>query len=122
MREDLKVIAGGRGSGRTTKLVEWLKGGRPLTSYPFWSRVVLTTTQRQAMWLRNDVLRRDPDLRGPFLGTSRWVFSIDEWLRVRGMSREVEVAIDNAEEILWSAIGYGNLTTVTIVASEVETL
>ena len=117
----MKVIAGGRGSGRTTKLVEWLKGGRRLESYPYWSRVVLTPTERQALWLRNEVIRRYLGRPGPS-GITHAVFSIDQWLRARGSNPEVEVAIDNVEEILWGAIGHGNLTTVTIVASEVEEL
>jgi hypothetical protein len=91
----VKVIMGGRQAGKTTALVEKVRGGvqRPDGS---WSRVIVTHSEREAEWLR-----REHDL------DKRQVLSSDEWGRNRfgGRDHPDDLLVDNLDHWLLDVFG-----------------
>jgi hypothetical protein len=91
----VKVIIGGRQAGKTTALVEKVRGGvqRPDGS---WSRVIVTHSEREAEWLR-----REHDL------DKRQVLSSDEWGRNRfgGRDHPDDLLVDNLDHWLLDVFG-----------------
>jgi hypothetical protein len=87
----MQVFVGGRRSGKTARMIQWLGEGHRTTSYPFWSRVVITHDLRSAEELRKGVLK---DMY-PGEDVYRWVFSLDEWKTAHVGKQPVEVAVDN---------------------------
>jgi hypothetical protein len=91
----MEIIVRPRQTGKTFEMVKWVLAGRETHSYPGWSRVILTPTLDQADYIR----KQYPALE------YHQVYSWREW-RERFPGREfVEVAVDNADEVLAQAIG-----------------
>lgn len=90
----MKVIVNGRQSGKTFRLIQWVKEGFETTSYPGWTRVLLTHSLDEAQRLRAQY-----DLE------YRQVFSVSEWQTARLGREPVEIAVDNADLVLTAYLG-----------------
>lgn len=103
----MRLIHRPRQNGKTSELIEWVKGGAEVPGYPGWSRVLLVSSLQQADLLRG------LDHGRPL--AYHQVFTFDEWRdRARyGRSRDVEVAVDNAEEAL--ALYFGERPAVVSI-------
>lgn len=86
----MEIIAGGRGSGKTHRLAEWVKAGRCVGK----RRVIVTVTQAEARRIA-----KDHNLS--LANVCRWE---DIQRNIRG-SGEVEIAFDNLDLILQSIAG-----------------
>lgn len=110
MERDLIVDVGPPGFGKTARLLAWVQAGRPLDRYPFWSRVIIVPSLKQAEELRKTLKTLRPDL-----DTYRWVFDYGEWYMARVGARDVEIAVDNVEALVRNAIGSpGSVVRVAI--------
>lgn len=99
----MDVITRPRKAGKTQDLVAWVKEGQEIRLYPGWTRIILTLHESDAMRIRQAY-----DLE------YRQVFSLRDWQEGRiSAGWEVEVAVDNADEMLRSLIRHGHLTRVT---------
>lgn len=85
----MEVIVNGRQAGKTYRLVEWVKQGEQIDSYPGWSRVIVVQSVGEAL-----LLRRDYGLN------VRQVLSLKEWGENRAGNSQVEIALDNADLVL----------------------
>lgn len=85
----MKIYANGRQSGKTYRLIQWVKNGKKTDSYPGWSRILLCHSLDEAQRIRTQY---DLDYRQ--------VFSVSEWQRARKGHEPVEVALDNADLVL----------------------
>lgn len=109
----VKVLITGRGEGKTTKLMEWVKGGTKVKDYPGWSRVAVVITMR----LYLDVKRQywsdleDFDHR---------VYLIDEFVHGRFVSRETVYRIDNFELLFLKIFRVPHLDGFTMTAEPWE--
>jgi predicted AAA+ superfamily ATPase len=113
--ETFAVIGGVRMSGKTTYLIEWLKQGKAIDLYPGWSRIVLVQDLMRHQHFM-DMLRAEFS-EGPPPDFYRWVFTFDDIKSTRGWDPNLEVAIDNAESILFQLVSpVGRLTRVTMTA------
>ena len=88
------TMARGRRAGKTHDLIQWVKQGEKMETYPGWSRVILTHSLQEAQRLRTEF---DVDYRQ--------VFSVAEWRSARLGNRPVEVALDNADLVLAEVLG-----------------
>lgn len=109
MRPDVSWEICGRGGGKTTHLVEWVRGGHELDVYPGWSRVIVTPTADIAKWTRSH-----------FNLARRQVFSFDDWRGSYGIGRSVEVALDNLDMMLPDLPGVIRRVTITGVVGNVS--
>ena len=112
----LRLVLGGRKSGKTTALLDWVRAGYRTPGEPGWSRVVLCGDL--AGWQHlTACLRDDRDMWDMWDGPRcRAVFTIEQWQRSRGLDPLVEVAIDNAEQVLAKAVGGHRLVAATMEA------
>jgi UDP:flavonoid glycosyltransferase YjiC (YdhE family) len=92
-----------RREGTTTALVWWLAAGRPLPGWPGWSRLLVVRSAREIERVQRDhgevdALLRDRGCSGGLgrvlLGPSD-VGSMGRSPGMRGMSHEIEVAVDD---------------------------
>jgi hypothetical protein len=91
-----EFINQGRGWGKTTKAIEWVKAGKRVPGYPGWSRILLVLSMEEANRLRN----------GPTAPLDyRQVFYIEEWQRARRGRACPAIAIDNLDIILFQMVG-----------------
>ena len=86
---DTRTIAAERGTGRTTALIHWAAEEQPA---PAPMRYIVCHSQREC----RRVADRAQDLGVRIAFPVTW----DEMLRMRGLSRRVEFAIDNLSLIL----------------------
>lgn len=94
------LVAGGRRSGRTTKLLEWLKQAVPTNSYPFWDRVLLVHSLDRAQDLRGQLARWSRS-RGDKHGLAyNLVYSYTEWREARIGHMPVEIAVDDVDMLV----------------------
>lgn len=106
----MEIIIGGRRCGKTTKCLEWVDEAERVQGYPFWNRILLTVSQREADRLRQ-ALRRRARARGERDSAGliyNKVYCVEEWQRTRVGAEEVKVMIDNADLVLQDLIGRGN--------------
>ena len=127
MTAPLEVMVRDRGDGKTTETIKWLMEPyemlpidldrfendtrwnryrlRPL---PRGGRVLLCVDERRAEWVRREYpLVRD------------LVYSVCSWDGGRGHPHGIEVALEDAESILYRAVGPCNLTRITISGTSV---
>lgn len=113
------IIVGGRQSGKTMRLLEWVAEGERIPRYPGWNRVLVVHSIDESLRLRS-IIRADPE-NPMFEDDAHRVYSFEEWREAVGVSPEVQVALDNAEFALARLIGPGMLTKVSLTG-EVEKL
>ena len=101
----MHVLIAGRQEGKTTKLMEWVKGGVRIDPYPGWSRVAIV-----ANWQRHDVLREkywaeleDFDHR---------VYKFDEFKYGRFPSTETKYRIDDLDAFLSMLFPYTQIHNI----------
>lgn len=107
----MRYIIGDRRSGKTTELLEWILDGHPRDTFPYWSRIIISFSDREARRLRN-ILK----MARPSLDISEWVFSVEQWqLERRGIKNYtgLSIAIDEASYILEQYIGHVDVATLT---------
>jgi len=142
----MKIISGDRGSGRTTKLVNWLLAGEAINVYPGWSRAILCPNHEQVLHVYRMVRHATQDwfieppqdksiaqlkgdaLERAILDLSKCVWSFDDY---RGVMRgrhhftsgdSFEVAVDNFDYVLERVLGLETrfITTMTVENWEYE--
>jgi hypothetical protein len=96
----VKIISSGRQTGKTTALVERVKGGVQRGDGT-WSRVLITATDREAQRIRHE---HHLDPRQVFSNQSWQVFSNQSWDHGHGYRPE-EIELDNLEDWLHSQLG-----------------
>jgi hypothetical protein len=109
----MKFLVGPRASGKTTKLIEWVKEGVRTDSYPGWSRIILTHTMKEAQRLRT---YKEYGL------DYRQVFFVEEWRGARQGSSPVEVGFDNIDYIIRDIVGPFNTAGLITATGEAEGL
>ena len=119
----LEVMVRPRRGGKTTETIKWLMEpygtlpsafqGEALPGYrlrplPHGARVLLCVDEHRAEWVRREYpLVRD------------LVYSVCSWDGGRGHPHGIEVALEDAESILYRAVGPCNLTRITISGTSV---
>jgi len=81
-----------RQRGKTTRIVKWVLKGEPTQQFPFWSRVMLVQNYAQRRMLIEGAHQLHP----------RQVFTLSDWSKAAIADKTVEVAIDDADNILRS--------------------
>jgi hypothetical protein len=106
-REGLRVVLAGRQEGKTTRLIEWLIGGEPLDKWPSWSRVLITHESALPYLRSSQFHAADAELRkkGCIGGLGKIVLTVGDYAITRLRLADVEVAVDNAEEMIAQQIG-----------------
>lgn len=96
------IIAGGRQSGKSHRLIEWLLAGEQVSGYPGWSRVVVVPDIQQEQHLKKVISTRcGVDLpEWPDLDIGHRLYHLQDWQTAHGVNPETEVAFDNAEWML----------------------
>lgn len=88
--DELQYFASGRGRGKTTKLVEWVRLGEEINKYPGWSRIIITPNENQAQWVRKE-----------FNLDYHQVYSIQDYQPMPDVHKNnFQIGMDNAEWIL----------------------
>lgn len=88
----MKIISSGRQTGKTTTLVERVKGGVQRGDGT-WSRILIVATEREAQRIRHEY-ELDP----------RQILSSQTWSRLQAQPPE-ELLLDNLEDWLYSQFG-----------------
>lgn len=100
----MDVILGDRQTGKTTKLVEWLIQGHAIHSYPGWSRILVCANHAQVRWATDAVKEMTadwPKVRSTWdLRKAVWGLGDLNGAGIRGVSREVEIAVDNLDMVV----------------------
>lgn len=94
-----------RGGGKTYSAIEWLIMGHKIDAWPQWSRLLVVRDVRLAQW----TLKAFPELQAKLHeqgngGLGKLVITMEEAKRLRGLSREVEIAVDDAEGIIFDSL------------------
>lgn len=96
----LDVMVRERREGKTTETIKWLLEDRT-------TRMLVCVDERRAAF----ILREHPFLIGR-------VSSLANWQHGWGRGRDVEVAVDDAESILYDVVG-PNLTRITMTGKSI---
>jgi hypothetical protein len=103
-----------RQGGKTQALINWVRQGHEIDSWPYWSRVIITHDMQSAVQLRNKM--REAEVHR--------VFYLEEWhARHYGYNRQrepLEIAIDNADIILRNLLD-DSLARMEVVTATGET-
>lgn len=91
----MKILVDSRQTGKTDKLVEWVRQGEKIYSYPHWTRVILTSSIVEAERVRT-IYNLD----------YRQVFSVGEWRHAKLGLSPVEIGIDNLDLVLRNLLGF----------------
>lgn len=97
----MKVICRPRQAGKTTELIEWVRQGNAVPHYPFFDRVILVRSLNDGMRLRNH-----------YGLEFNQVYHLEDWQKARIVA-DVEVAIDNADDMLQYLVRQGHLVAAT---------
>jgi hypothetical protein len=104
----VELIVGGRRAGKTEASLKWVEQAVPTSSYPYWSRVLLTVSLNEADRLRG-VLKARARGRGwnsTMVGLCyNMVYSVYEWRKTTTGIEPVELLLDNADMYLQEVIG-----------------
>lgn len=98
----MRFVIGGRQAGKTIALLDWVRAGRRRATYPFWSRVIVTATEREA-----SRLRKEGGLE------FRQVFSFADWRLAHRTQADVEIAVDDIDLLLRHLIGDVQVASAT---------
>jgi hypothetical protein len=105
-REGLRVVLAGRREGKTTRLVEWLLGGESIDPWPCWSRVLITHKDSLSFILGEfDAADHELRKRGCTGGLGKVVLTVGDYALTRLRLADVEVAVDNADELIAQQLG-----------------
>jgi hypothetical protein len=102
----MEIYTAGKQQGKTTHLINWVREGVKTDSYPFWDRVILTISIREA-----DRLRKDYNL------DYNQIYPAREWLNAHIGPKPVKVAIDNADIVL-SEIFHNSILDIATFTQE----
>jgi hypothetical protein len=109
VRSDLvSTLLGGRQEGKTTRLIEWLLQGESIEPWPGWSRVLVVTTAALIDPIKDNFKAADQQLRddGCVGGLGKVVLSVGDYAITRLRLSDVEVAVDNAEDLIAQQLGF----------------
>lgn len=106
-RAGLRALIAERQEGKTTQLIEWLLGGEPIDKWPAWSRVLIVPNPRQMEYIVDRFKTADRELRdkGCPGGLQKVVLTAGGYGLTRLRLADVEVAVDNAEELIEQQLG-----------------
>lgn len=106
-RAGLRALLAERQEGKTTRLIEWLLGGEPIDKWPAWSRVLIVPNPRQMKYVVDRFTAADRELRdrGCPGGLQKIVLTAGGYALTRLRLADVEVAVDNAEELIEQQLG-----------------
>lgn len=109
-REQLRVVLTERQQGKTTQLVEWLLGGEPIDAWPSWSRVLIVHDSRRLTYILDHFRAEQQELfrKGCPGGLGKIVMGggRDGFVVQRLRLADVEVAVDDAEELIRQQLGF----------------
>lgn len=110
MRPDAtSVLVLGHAEGKTTQLVQWLIGGEVVDGWPGWSRVLVVANGDRVRSIHNGVTFHQQNLElreaGCEGGLGKVVITIAEWTRMIRQTRDVQWALDDAEELIRMQFG-----------------
>lgn len=114
---DLQVIVGERRTGRTSRLLRWLRDGHPIDSYPRWSRILVCAHADHVPTVHRLAFERYG--QGPW---SKSVFSVADLRSAwRGAIRPgtVEYAVDDADALMWSYLGVNQLPSLLTLCGRI---
>lgn len=115
--QDTQYIVGGRCTGKTTRLLEWVAAGEPRNGYPFWSRVLVVHSLQEVMRLRS-IIRADPE-RPLFEDDPHRLYHLDDWRTAHLQERDVEVALDNLDLMIAHLVGPGRLSRASMTGTAI---
>ena len=106
-RMGLQALIAERQEGKTTQLIEWLLGGQLIDMWPSWSRVLIVPSSQQMKYLVHQFDAADQELRdkGCPGGLQKVVLTVGSYALTRLRLADVEVAVDNAEELIEQQLG-----------------
>lgn len=106
-RAGLRAILAERAEGKTTQLIDWLLGGEAIDKWPSWSRVLIVPHVRQMENVVDRFTVADQELRdrGCPGGLQKIVLSAGGYALTRLRLADVEVAVDNAEDLIEQQLG-----------------
>jgi hypothetical protein len=91
----MKVLLTGRGEGKTTALMDWVKGGVRVEPYPGWSRVGIVITERLYLDMKRQYWGEVEDF-------DHRIYQIDEFQRGKfPTNRKTAYRIDNLEMLIY---------------------
>lgn len=113
------VVVTGRQGGKTTAMIQWFLNGRPIDTYPYWSRVILCPTHEQVVYVTNKV--REATASFDENNQSTWdirkaIWSLEDLNSVKKHhgTRDIEIGVDNMEliieDILNGPISFATMT------------
>jgi hypothetical protein len=105
-RQGLRVVLAGKREGKTTRLIEWLLGGELIDKWPSWSRVLITS-KHALPYILGEFDAADSELRkrGCPGGLGKVVLTVGDYALTRLRLADVEVAVDNADELIAQQLG-----------------
>lgn len=110
----MHVLIAGRGEGKTTKLIEWVKGGIMIRQYPGWTRVAVVVDERSYFDLKRQYWDEIEDF-------DHRVYQIREFDRGRfPVNEETVYRIDDLDRLLWDFFRVPNLDGFTMTAEPWE--
>ena len=114
------VVVRDRNLGKTTELVNWLLGGHLIGGWPGWSRVLVVANKGRVTHLYREFPEQHRALReAGCAGLGKVVVTAEEWPRLcRGIARDVEWALDDAEQII--ACQFGSLPNIMSMTGEAQ--
>jgi hypothetical protein len=106
--DQVSTLLAGRREGKTTQLIEWLLQGESIEPWPGWSRVLIVTTAKLIDPIRDNFRAADQQLRdrGCVGGLGKVVLSVGSYPLHRLRLSDVEVAVDNAEDLITQQLGF----------------
>lgn len=116
--EGPQILGGGRQSGKTTRLLNWVAAGEKIDRYPGWSRVLVVHSIDEVLRLRS-IIRMDPE-HPLFEDDPHRVYSLEEWRSAHNVAHDVEVAIDNLDLHVAHLIGHHGRVAKVSMSGEVE--
>ncbi len=95
---EIQWYIAGRQQGKTTDLITWVKGGHKVSYYPYWDRVIITSSIQEANLIRRQLYRADSVDGLEYNMVYHW----EDWKNanhgtIRG---RVEIGIDNVDFFL----------------------
>jgi len=105
----MDLYVGGRASGKTQRLLDWVLQGVEADGYPGWSRVLIVPTMEQLEDMRERVRHRcvKGGIEWAEIDFSHRIYAWEEWRTANRavLNPETEIALDNVDFYFPSIFG-----------------